>query len=191
MGTTWGDRVRSDRQNIEDLIGRVALKDRRAFAELYSATSAKLHGVALRVLNEQAEAEDCTQEVFVRIWHAAGRYQANGLSPMTWLITIARNRAIDRLRARKAGTGTAGIEEAAEIPAAGPGPEALAIASGERERIVTCMGELPPDRAEAIRRVYLEGETYKELASRFEVPLNTIRTWLRRSLQRLRECLLR
>ncbi|KAA9008346.1 sigma-70 family RNA polymerase sigma factor [Histidinibacterium aquaticum] len=171
------------------MIGRVALGDRRAFADLYSATSAKLFGVALRVLKDRGEAEECTQEVFIRVWHAASRYQVNGLSPMTWLITIARNRAIDRLRMRK--TGPAGLEEAAEIPSAGPGPEELALAASDRERIVACMGELPEDRADAIRRVYLEGETYKELALRFDVPLNTIRTWLRRGLLKLKECLTR
>ncbi|EAR52627.1 RNA polymerase sigma factor [Oceanicola granulosus HTCC2516] len=172
---------------IEDMIGRIALGDRKAFAALYAATSAKLFGIALRVLNDRQEAEECTQEVFIRVWHAAGRYQRNGLSPMTWLITIARNKAIDRLRARKAGS--SGLDELAELPDAGPGPETLAIAADERGRVIVCMGELPPDRAEAIRRVYLEGETYKDLADRFEVPLNTMRTWLRRSLQRLRECL--
>ncbi|SLN40131.1 sigma-70 family RNA polymerase sigma factor [Roseisalinus antarcticus] len=175
------------RQDIEAMIARVSLGDRKAFAALYSATSAKLFGVALRVLNDRAEAEECTQEVFIRIWDAAGRYQSNGLSPMTWLITIARNRAIDRLRTRKTRPGDLG--EAAEVPSAGPGPEALAIAASDRERIVACMGTLPQDRAEAIRRVYLEGETYQELADRFSMPLNTIRTWLRRGLQKLRECL--
>lgn len=174
---------------IEDMIARVAIGDRAAFSALYDATSAKLFGVALRVLNDRAEAEECTQEVYVKVWHAADRYARNGLSPMTWLITIARNRAIDRLRARKAGG--ADLSEAVELPDAGPGPEALAMAADDRTRIVTCMGELPEERAEAIRRVYLEGETYKELSDRFGVPLNTMRTWLRRGLQKLRECLTR
>ncbi|QQA41589.1 sigma-70 family RNA polymerase sigma factor [Pelagovum pacificum] len=175
--------------DIEGYISRVALGDRQAFASLYDETSAKLFGVALRVLNDRAEAEECTQEVYIRIWKAAGRYQQNGLSPMTWLITIARNRAIDRLRARK--SGSSGLDEAGEIPDAGPGPEALAIASSERGRIMMCMSELPDERAEAIRRVYLDGETYNELATHFDVPLNTMRTWLRRGLQKLKECLTR
>jgi RNA polymerase sigma-70 factor (ECF subfamily) len=106
---------------------------------------------------------------------------------MTWLITITRNHCIDRLRARKTATGQ--MDEAVDIADAAPGPEALAIAASEGVRIADCMGQLEPDRADAVRRAYLEGETYDELATRYGVPLNTIRTWLRRSLIKLRECL--
>ncbi len=173
--------------DIESMIGRIALGDKAAFAALYSATSAKLFGVALRVLNNRAEAEDAMQEVFVKVWRNAARYQINGLSPMTWLVTITRNHCIDRLRARKAATGD--MDEAADIADATPGPEALAIAASERGRIADCMAQLAPDRADAVRRAYLEGETYEELAQRYAVPLNTIRTWLRRGLLTLRECL--
>jgi RNA polymerase sigma-70 factor, ECF subfamily len=171
---------------LERLIARTALGDRRAFDALYSATSAKLHGICLRILDNRAEAEDATQEVFVRIWHNAGRYQVNGLSPMTWLITIARNHAIDRLRTRRA---SQPLDEAAELADLSPGPEAAAIASGERARIAACMATLPPDRAEAVRRAYVEGESYNELAARYGLPLNTVRTWLRRALLKLKDCL--
>ena len=176
-------------QEIERLLGRVALRDRDAFAALYDATSAKLFGICLRVLKDRPEAEDALQDVYVRIWHNAGRYASNGLSPMTWLITIARNRAIDRLRARRSGEG--GMEEAADLPDAGPGPEGAAVARSELARVLSCMGELPVERASAIKGAYLDGATYTELASRYDVPLNTMRTWLRRSLQSLRECLSR
>lgn len=179
----------AERADIENWIAQTALGDRKAFGALYDATSAKLFGVCLRVLDNRAEAEDTLQEVYARVWHNADRYRSNGLSPMTWLITIARNRSIDRLRARRSAAG--GLEEAENLADSGPGPEAMAVAASERSRIVDCMGELPADRAEAVRRVYLEGETYNELAVRFDVPLNTMRTWLRRSLQRLRECLTR
>ncbi len=174
-------------QDIEHLIARVALGERAAFDALYAATSAKLFGICLRVLSNRAEAEDALQEVYVKIWNKADRYQINGFSPMTWLITLSRNHAIDRLRARR--DRGAGMDEAAEIPDAAPGPEDLAIASDEAGRVAACMKELPPDRAEAVRRAYLEGETYQELADRYAQPLNTIRTWLRRSLLKLRECL--
>ena len=171
---------------LERLIGRVALGDRRAFDALYAATAAKLHGVALRILDNRAEAEEAVQEVFVRIWHHAGDYRPGGWSPMTWLITIARNHAIDRLRARRA---SRPLDEAAELADLSPGPEALAIAADERGRIAACMQTLDPDRAEAVRRAYVEGESYQELAARFGLPLNTVRTWLRRALLKLRECL--
>ncbi|WP_323783140.1 sigma-70 family RNA polymerase sigma factor [Thalassovita sp.] len=177
--TTAGD--------IETLIARVALQDRRAFSELYDATSAKLFGVCLRVLKDRAEAEDLLQEVFVRIWHKADRYRVTGHSPITWLVTVTRNMAIDRLRAR--GTQT---EDINAIPAPRdqrPTPEAQAIALSESRRIVACLDELEQDRAQAVRGAYLDGLSYDDLAKRFDVPLNTMKTWLRRSLIKLKDCL--
>ncbi|WP_375691373.1 sigma-70 family RNA polymerase sigma factor [Pseudooceanicola sp. LIPI14-2-Ac024] len=180
----------SSREDIEDHIARCALGDREAFAALYAATSAKLFGICLRVLGSRSEAEDALQEIYVKVWRNAGRYQAGGYSPMTWLITIARNHAIDRLRARRVQGGGA-LDEAERVADSSPGPEALAIAESERGRLVDCLAELPDDRAQAVRLAYLHGETYADLAERFDVPLNTMRTWLRRSLQKLKECLLR
>ena len=176
------------RDDVEAMIARMAMGDRGAFGQLYSATSAKLFGVCLRVLGNRAEAEDALQEVFVKIWRNADRYRANGLSPMTWLITVARNHAIDRVRARTSRR-TDGMEAADTVPDDTPGPEALAMAGSDRARIVACMGELEADKAGAVRRAYLDGDTYKELAAHYGVPLNTVRTWLRRSLIKLRECL--
>ena len=176
-----------EREQIEAWIARVALGDRSAFEALYAATSAKLYGLLIRVLKDEAEAEDVLQDVYVKIWHNAGRYAANGLSPMTWLITVARNAGIDRLRARP----RLGPAEPAEAPDPAPGPEAAAIAAGEARRIAACLGELEPDRAAAVRGAYLNGLSYEALARRHAVPLNTMRTWLRRSLLRLRECLSR
>ncbi len=174
---------------IEKMIANVGLGDRSAFSSLYDATSAKLFGVALRVLNDRADAEDVLQEVFVKIWHNADRYAANGLSPMTWLITIARNTAIDRLRARKAPS--EGEEAVVSLPDPGPTPEAAAVAASERARLDGCLQELGDDQAGAVRGAYLDGETYQSLAELYDVPLNTMRTWLRRSLMKLKECLSR
>jgi RNA polymerase sigma-70 factor (ECF subfamily) len=174
---------------IEDLIAQIALRDRAAFAALYDRTSAKLFGICLRILGDRAEAEDALQEVYLRIWDNANRYAVNGLSPMTWLITVARNRAIDRLRARRAPTQD--IADLPDLADAGPTPEQAAVASATRAQIDTCMDELPAERADAVRRAYLDGETYQDLAARHGVPLNTMRTWLRRSLLKLRECLSR
>ncbi|WP_372674627.1 sigma-70 family RNA polymerase sigma factor [Aquicoccus sp.] len=180
------------RADIEDMLARTALGDRAAFAGLYRATSAKLLGVAWRILNDRGEAEEVLQEVFVRIWDKADRYHANGLSPMTWLITVTRNLSIDRLRRIKAvgkvQVGDPG-EAAAQMADSAPGPEAQVVAAGERARIDACLDELEAVRAVAVRGAYLEGLSYAELAARHEVPLNTMRTWLRRSLLKLRECL--
>lgn len=173
---------------IEGMIARVAIGDREALRALYDATAAKLFGIALRVLGDRHEAEDALQEIYVKVWRNAHRYRANGLSPMTWLITVARNHSIDCLRARRA-TEARPIEEVAEVADAGPGPEEEALAASMRGRIGACLEALEPSRADAVRRAYLGGETYADLAQRHGVPLNTMRTWLRRSLLRLRECL--
>lgn len=175
--------------DLEDLLAHIVLRDRQAFRALFSATSAKLFGVCLRVLNDRAEAEDAVQEVFIKIWHRADRYRVTGHSPMTWLITVARNHAIDRLRARKAPADALDPDLVLADPA--PGPEARAIAAGEARRIGDCLGELDDTRAAAVRGAYLEGATYADLAARFDVPLNTMRTWLRRSLLTLKDCLSR
>ena len=179
----------SDRENIENLILQVSLGDRSAFSMLYHATSAKLFGVCLRVLNNRAEAEDTLQDVFVKIWQKANLYSVNGYSPMTWLITLARNAAIDKLRTRKAGT--VNIDEVFDLSDRSPTPEAEAIASSDRAFLHGCLEELEADRSDAVRRAYLDGDSYKELAARYDVPLNTMRTWLRRSLMKLKECLSR
>ena len=141
-------------------------------------------------MNDREEAEGALQEIYVKIWQKADTYAANGMSPMTWLITVARNHAIDRLRKRRVTRGQ-GIEEAEELPSAEPGPEALAVAASERRQLQGCLEELPDDRSAAVQRAYMLGETYAELASRYDVPLNTMKTWLRRSLQKLKECLTR
>lgn len=174
-------------QDITRLIVRVSLKDRAAFDHLYRATSAKLHGVCLRVLSDKAEAEEAVQEIYVKIWTKADRFAASELSPISWLVAIARNHCIDRLRQRR--QKTADLDAVLDIADPGPGPEALAIAGGERSRIHACLEELEEDRAAAVRGAYLLGDSYAELAERFSVPLNTMKTWLRRSLMKLRECL--
>lgn len=174
-------------EQIEDWLAKTALRDRAAFNLLYQATSAKLFGVTLRVLGNRAAAEEVLQETYVRIWQKAGQYKVNGLSPMTWLITVARNNAIDRKRKQKTPT--------EEIPVTlsdgQPGPEAAAIASQDRDRLMACFAELPEGRAGAVKSAYLDGTTYADLAAHYDVPLNTMRTWLRRSLIALKECMSR
>jgi RNA polymerase sigma-70 factor (ECF subfamily) len=178
------------RMNVAELIPRIALRDRRAFDQLYETTSRKIFGVCLRILSNRPEAEEAVQEVFIKIWLKADRYAVTDQSPMTWLISIARNQAIDQLRRRRDTIGA--LDDAAmQVRDPTPGPEVQAVQNGERCQIDSCLDELDQDRASAIRSAYLEGESYLELAARFDVPLNTMRTWLRRSLMRLKECLSR
>ena len=108
---------------------------------------------------------------------------------MTWLITLARNTAIDKLRTRKAGS--VDIDQVYDLASSNPSPEDEAVASSERVQLNGCLDELEADRSDAVRCAYLEGDSYKELAARYDVPLNTMRIWLRRSLLKLRECLSR
>lgn len=172
---------------ISDLLQSVAAQDRDAFRQLYSAAGSKLMGVLIRMLGTRAEAEDALQEVFTRVWLRAGRYDATKGRGMTWLIALSRNHAIDRLRARPDHVSDDVAMEAAADPA--PRAETQLMAKGEARRITACFDTLEPDRALALRGAYLDGYSYIDLAARFDVPLNTMRTWLRRSLQKLRECM--
>jgi len=173
--------------DIETLISRIALGDRAAFRALYTATSAKLFGVCLRVLKNRTDAEDVLQESYVKIWHNAAKYQVSGYSPITWLVTIARNQSIDRVRARRPDSVELG--EAEEIPDRNPTPEQNVVLGGEVDRLRLCLEKLSPGRAEAVKAAYMEGYSYQELADRLNQPINTVRTWLRRSLISLKECL--
>lgn len=177
----------SDAAEIADLIARCALRDRQAFRALYQRTSAKLYGVTLRILRNRAEADEALQEVYVKIWQRADRYVPGNYSPISWLVAVARNHALDVLRARKPAGDD--IDLALDVADAGPDPEQTAIRRGERSRIDDCLGQLDADKADAVRGAYLDGYSYEELATRHRVPLNTMRTWLRRSLLKLRECL--
>jgi RNA polymerase sigma-70 factor (ECF subfamily) len=172
---------------IADLLQSVAAQDRAAFRQLYSEAGSKLMGVLIRMLGTRAEAEDALQEVFTRVWLRAGRYDATKGRGMTWLITLSRNHAIDRLRARPDHVSDDLALEAAADPS--PRAETRMMAQGEARRIGDCFETLEPDRALALRGAYLDGQSYLDLANRFDVPLNTMRTWLRRSLQKLRECM--
>ncbi len=174
-------------RDIADLISRCALRDRRAFRSLYERTSAKLFGVALRILRDRAEAEEAIQEIYIKIWQRADRYVAGNTSPISWLVAVARNHSLDILRARRPQSDD--IDAALDLADDGPSPEKLTEASQEGARIEQCLATLEPDRAEAVRGAYLDGYSYDELAERYAVPLNTMRTWLRRSLIKLRECL--
>ena len=171
---------------IAVLLKRCAAQDRAAFRLIYSATSSKLFGLLIRILGDRAEAEDALQEVFTRVWLRAHRFDASKGRGMTWLIAIARNLAIDRLRARPEATSDDGLDL---VQDSAPRAETRLVAQGEARRMADCFATLEPDRADAVRGAYLNGLSYLELAARHAVPLNTMRTWLRRSLLRLKECL--
>jgi RNA polymerase sigma-70 factor (ECF subfamily) len=174
---------------LSELVARTALRDRAAFAALYARSAPKLFGVALRILKDRGEAEDALQEIYVKIWHKADRFAGSqGSSGMAWLCAIARNHAIDVLRARRPVADPIG-DDRIDLVDLAPDPEQTCLLRGEGRRIDRCMQELDSARAGAVRSAYVEGLSYQELAERHDVPLNTMRTWLRRSLLKLRECM--
>ena len=173
--------------DLSDLIVKISLGDRQAFRSLYDRTSAKLFGISLRILRDRAAAEDSLQDVYIKIWQNASKFTVSNNSPIAWLAAIARNDAIDRIRARK--PVSYDIDEALDVASSEPDPEAALLSGAQMGVIDKCLGKLKPDHAAAVRAAYLDGFTYQDLATRFEQPLNTVRTWLRRSLLSLRECL--
>jgi RNA polymerase sigma-70 factor, ECF subfamily len=172
---------------ISSLLTAVAAEDRAAFRALYTSVSAKLMGVLFRILGNRAEAEDALQEVMTRVWLKARGFDPARGSAMSWLITMARNHAIDRIRARPP---ISDDEAAMDLaPDTTPRAETRLIAAGEARRIGDCFDTLEADKAAAIRGAYLDGLSYLDLAARHDVPLNTMRTWLRRGLAKLKECM--
>ncbi len=173
--------------DIDKLIARVALKDRDAFALLYDLTSAKLFGVCLRILKERSDAEDVLQEVYVKIWNKADRFSTGQASAIAWLASIARNQAIDRYRSRRPASDN--VDEMFDLADDAPSPEKALLAKDDTRRINGCLDELETKQASAIKRTYLSGWSYQEAADELGAPLNTVRTWIRRGLLALRDCM--
>jgi RNA polymerase sigma-70 factor (ECF subfamily) len=177
------------RSRLSDALARAGRGSQSALAEIYEATSAKLFGICLRILGDRGEAEDALQDIYLNVWRRAGSFDAERASPITWLATLARNRSIDRLRANGGRRGSEPIEAALDV--ADPSPDAAASleASQSSARLSGCIGELETRKAEAIRTSFFEGATYAELAERSDVPLGTMKSWIRRGLLQLKECL--
>jgi RNA polymerase sigma-70 factor (ECF subfamily) len=182
--------VDDERNRLTLALAAVAKGDRAALKTVYRQTSAKLMGVCLRILEDRNEAEDVLQETYVTVWTRAGAYDPErGLSPITWLATIARNKAIDRLRSGARLKNAEPIEAAEAVADESPAADALLSTSEEAAALQRCLGELEAKHAEAVRTAFFEGTTYETLAERMAVPSGTLKSWIRRSLQRLRTCL--
>lgn len=174
---------------LNNLVLRMAATDRAAFAAFYSAAAPKLFGLLIRILGTKTEAEDAMQEVFTRIWLRAAQFDPAKGGAMAWAITIARNHAIDLIRARK--KGHIGDDEAiATLADPAPRAETRLMAQGELSRINQCLARLDPAVETALRGAYLDGKSYSDLAIAANVPLNTLRTWLRRGLISLKDCMM-
>lgn len=170
------------------LLASVAKGDEAAFERLYAATRAKLFGVVLRILRRQDLAEEVVQEAYVKIWHSAGQFNPSLASPVTWMVSIARNRAIDVVRKRS----EASIEDepvAMEVASDIPDPLARREMTEELKRILECVGQLDPERQKMVLLAYYNGWSREQLSEKFNTPLNTVKTWLRRSMIEIRGCL--
>jgi RNA polymerase sigma-70 factor (ECF subfamily) len=170
------------------LMPRIAAGDREALRQLYEATSAKLFGVCLRILSDREECEDVLQEVYVTVWRRADGYDAARAGVVTWLSTIARNRAIDRLRARGPLAYARPVEDLQIVDGAASA-DALLEATDDQQRLQACLDELDERTRGVIRTAFFEGVTYEALAQRLDAPLGTVKSWIRRGLARLKGCL--
>lgn len=184
----------SDRDDqLYHLLAAVGLQDRGAFRALYDATAARLFGFALRVLHKDELAEEAVQDAFVAIWHAASSYQPHLAAPLTWMATIVRNKALDvRRRAQAAGEGDAlhVDADAADLLAdTDAGPHERAALSRDARALADCMDTLAGRQRQAIGMAYLHDLSHTDIAGRLGLPIGTVKTWIRRGLDRLRDCL--
>lgn len=175
------------RARLAETLWRVGQEDRSALATLYDLTSAKLFGICLRICGERQAAEDVLQEVYLTVWKRASGYEPGRASPITWLATIARNRAIDWRRAQGKRQMTT-IDDALPIADDRPIASEVMLAAESDQRLHLCLDQLEDKQRLAIRTAFFDGVTYAELADRLGVPLGTMKSWVRRGLMRLKDC---
>ena len=189
----WGMKADVDQaaasgsSHLAQLLREVAAQNRDSLKRLYEQTSAKLYGICLRLLREEGEAQDALQDVYLVVWRKAALFDETRASPITWLATIARNRAIDRLRSRR--VPAENIESVPDFPDESPSSLEVLEQAEDALRLRRCLDQLEERAREMILSAFFEGATYPELAEREGVPLPTMKSWIRRGLQRLRGCL--
>lgn len=176
------------RARLADAIIRTGEGDRSAFETVYKQTSAKLFGVCLRIFPDRTEAEEALQEAYLTIWNKAASFEDGRASPISWLVTVTRNRAIDRLRS-KGKAGLASLDEAAEIIDPAPLADAQMLATDESHVLHDCINDLNKRDAHFIRSAFIGGATYTDLAMREGEPLGTVKSRIRRALFKLRQCI--
>jgi RNA polymerase sigma-70 factor, ECF subfamily len=170
------------------LLAAVAKGDATAFERLYGATRAKLYGVLLRILGRPELADEVMQETYLKVWKMADKFDAAVASPITWMVAIARNRAIDIVR-KKAEVSIEEEPEAMAVAADTPPPLARREMTEELKRLLTCLGKLDPEKQRIVLLAYYSGWSRDQLAKKLDIPVNTIKTWLRRSLLEIRGCM--
>lgn len=188
---------------LDALIARVALRDQAAFRQLYDATSRCLLAIVHRLLRDQAWAEDVLQDVYVAVWNGASGYSPAKAQPMTWLMAVARNKALDALRSTQTERKTlvrpdvtidddGDVREAAlpDVADERPTPLEQLLQGGDAQALRGCMGRaLDAGQRQAIALAFFDGLSHSELAEHLQQPLGTVKAWVRRGLDRLKGCL--
>lgn len=186
-----------DDRNAElmTLLDRVAQQDQTALRSLYDLTSSKLYGLALKVLGKPEWAEDALQETFLQVWRSAADYRATLSPPMAWLGLMVRSRSLDLLRRRKAEREhlTEEIDEhlADTLEGDAPDPMNTSLASQQAWALHQCLDRLEHKQRQAVSLAYLRDLSHSELAEQLRLPLGTVKTWIRRGLDQLRQCMAR
>lgn len=177
----------ADTDQLRQLLAQCSLGDRRAFETLYHSVGPRLHGVALRFMDRADLAEEVLQESFVRIWHNASRYEAHLSAPLTWMINITRNQAIDQLRKQRERP----LSEVEQDALSDESPSAHEQLNSAREAhaLKRCLETLDGMQRQSITVAYFQGLSCSELAEHLATPLGTVKSWIRRGLERLRRCL--
>lgn len=183
------DSTSEARERLKSDMARLAAGEKNALEDIYRATRLKLFGICLRILGDRKEAEDALQDVYINLWQRADRYDPERASPISWLATFARNRAIDRLRRGKVRGGAVPVEEADPIADEAPLADTMLIDAERSARIHHCLETLEEKQSENIRTAFFGGQTYAELANSAGVPLGTMKSWIRRGLLKLKTCL--
>ncbi len=177
------------------LLERVAQQDTAALKHLYDHVSGKLYGLALRVVGNAEAAEDVLQHTFMQVWRTAADYRATLSPPMAWLCLIVRSRALDHLRRHAAERGNARVEWddtlADTLAGDGPTPQDAAQASQAAQALHRCLAGLDKRQREVVSLAYLRDLSHSELAQQLQLPLGTVKTWIRRGLDQLRGCMAR
>jgi len=187
------DLTSSDPQQLKTWLQAAGKRDAAAFRSLYEATSSKLFGFALRILQKRELAEEVLQEGFVAIWNNAANYQSHLASPMTWMATIVRNKAFDHLRRTDAAVEIDAEQFDSEVMNALQDPqrtpiEALQL-SGDAKALAWCMSALEGAHRQVVALAYYHDLSHSEVANQMKLPIGTVKTWIRRSLEKLRVCL--
>ena len=186
-----GSKIANGEQLLLDVIRRVASADQGALGELYDATSPTVFGLVRRIVGDYSVAEEVTLDVYTQVWRLASAYSEEKGSPVTWLLMIARSRAIDHLRsrARHVKDQERPIEVAFDHSHPSPDPETAAI-SGNRRRIVReILANLEPEQVMMLQLAFFEGLSHGEIAVRTGIPLGTVKTRIRTGMMRMRELL--